>query len=186
MKNEVYYKKFILYLIILIVLILLFSFLYFFKTDDKKNNYYNFCEFDNEKVLETFLTASQIDNVKENIIKYLIDLEYTGDEINIVTFQDTNYSNDKNVYFYFLLDDEYKTLYSTFYDKDNKKINSDFDKYIWCGDKISNDFVNDVTKTSYLEIVNPDEYQQQQYLKDIEEGKADPNESAGTEYDYSN
>ncbi|MFR5064703.1 MAG: hypothetical protein ACLTDD_08250 [Thomasclavelia spiroformis] len=178
-------KKIILCIFILVLLFIFFVAFNVFKKDIDENKAQNFCKFEKENYISTFLTASQITSLEENIIEYLKELEYTNEEIDVITFQNTTFSNDDIIYFYFLLDDEQETLYATSYDKNSNKISDD---YIWCGDKISYDYQDDIIKATYLEVVNPEKYEEylsNKKMKELNIEEIAPDATDDGEYDYS-
>ena len=64
-------KKIILCIFILVLLFIFFVAFNVFKKDLDENKAQNFCKFEKENYISTFLTASQITSLEENIIEYL-------------------------------------------------------------------------------------------------------------------
>lgn len=69
-----------------------------------------------------------------------------------------------------LVDDEMNTLYAVQFDK---RSNSWDKKFVWNGDDDNRDYHDESIKYSYLYIVDKEEYDNQKYLKEIEDTPTD-------------
>lgn len=177
MNDSSYVKKTIVYAVILIFLIIAFVLFNVFKNNSSKEVDKDFCKFTKENYMTTFLSSSQLSSLEEDIIEYLKSIDYTDKEINEIEFQKTTLSNSTKIYFFFLLDDNDETLYSTYYDKSHNKISDD---YIWCGDRINFDYIDETLDVAYLEIIDPSKYEEYALNKSVSEEEPD-----GEDIDYS-
>lgn len=125
-----------------------------------------------------FIDNDNIEFLKDKIEHYLYkELDYTHDEVDKISFQNKLYKKGNNTYFFFLLNDGYDTLYGTYY---NQK-NDNFGDFIWYGDNLNEDYKDESTSYSYLEIIDENKYKENQLNKKTE--NAPPDDEDGY-YEY--
>ena len=116
-------KKTVIYIIILILLIggyLTYLILQntFFNENIKELNYYY--EIENEDSISDILNENQTIAFKNDIQKYLEELEYKDKEINNIQIKKPKKENKKLFTCYVLLDDDWQSLYKAKFNIQNK------------------------------------------------------------------
>lgn len=120
-----------------------------------------------------FIDQDNINILKQEIEHYLYkELDYTKKEVDKVSFQSKLYKKDSKIYFFFLLNDGYDTLYGTYYNQKKKS----FGDFIWYGDNLNEDYKDDSTSYSYLEIVDENRYKENQLNEKTENAPPDNND----------
>lgn len=136
---------------------------------DKNENF----SFKNDQYVVSFLNEKQIKKMKNKIIKYLNKKNFSN--FSEIIFIDKKIVINSDVYFYFYLNDNTKILIECTYSDENFY-------FYYLGNSLVNNIVSKSTNFSYLQIMNPDEYQKQQELNDIiengESAAPDPYDNA--------
>ena len=152
-KNK---KKTIIYGIILILL--LFGYLGFLAV---KNTVFNekveelsyYYKLENEESINDLLDENEIVLLKNDIQKYLEELEFTDKEINKIEIKNPKMINKKSFECYILLDDDWQSLYKVSFNTSKKKCN-----FEWNGDKNNEDYKPNTKGKTYLYIVDKEAY----------------------------
>lgn len=166
-------KKTIIYGIVLILL--LFGYLGF---QALKNTVFNdrvkelpyYFKLNNEEVILDSLDENETVILKNNIQKYLEELEYTDKEINKIEIKKPKKINKKTFVCYILLDDDWQSLYKVLFNL-NKK-NCSFE---WNGDKNNQDYKPNKNEKTYLYIVDKEAYKTKKMNDEIENKLPDDN-----------
>ena len=102
--------------------------------------------------------------------RYLEKNKYS--DVDTVKFYNRTFKEDNYVYFYCLLDDEFKTLLECKYDKSEEKFLNYFE---WVGDKYDDSTEAPASKITYLEIVDKESYESKKFDEEIENREPDEN-----------
>ena len=172
MNNEnKYFIKFLILVGILIAILIGYAGFNFFNISgifNEKSIYY-FCSYHDDYYLD--MNDNQIVKLKNDIQNFMEKLDYVDEDYDNITFQSVVYEKNKEVvYYFFLVDDEMNTLYAVQFDK---RSNSWDKKFVWNGDDDNRDYHDESIKYSYLYIVDKEEYDNQKYLKEIEDTPTD-------------
>lgn len=172
MNNEnKYFIKFLILVGILIAILVGYAGFNFFNISgifNEKPIYY-FCSYHDDYYLD--MNDNQIVKLKNDIQNFMVELDYVDEDYDNITFQSVVYEKNKEVvYYFFLVDDEMNTLYAVKFDK---RSNSWDKKFVWNGDDDNRDYHDESIKYSYLYIVDKEEYDNQKYLKEIEDTPTD-------------
>lgn len=159
-------KKTVIYITILILLIggyLTYLILQntVFNENIKELNYYY--EIENENSISDILNENQTIAFKNDIQKYLEELEYKDKEINNIQIKKPKKENKKLFTCYVLLDDDWQSLYKAKFNIQNKKC-----KFIWNGDINNQDYKPNKKGKTYLYIVDKDAYENKKINDDTE------------------
>lgn len=158
-------KYFVIGFILLIIIIA--SIFYFTGNEDSKTKYkYKYL---NEDQI-TFASDEQVDDYKIMLERYLEKNKYS--DVDTVKFYNRTFKEDNYVYFYCLLDDEFKTLLECKYDKSEEKFLNYFE---WVGDKYDDSTEAPASKIPYLEIVDKESYESKKFDEEIENREPDEN-----------
>lgn len=140
-----------------------------FNENIKELNYYY--EIENEDSISDILNKNQTIAFKNDIQKYLEELEYKDKEINNIQIKKPKKENKKLFTCYVLLDDDWQSLYKTKFNIQNKKC-----KFIWNGDINNQDYKPNKKGKTYLYIVDKDTYKNKKINDDTENQMPDEDE----------
>lgn len=179
MHENVEIKKIVFFFIVFLLLAMFFIFFNLYNEDRSINTttkdiptYINIDNID-------FLTNKKQNELKNKIEKYVYkELEYKKNEVDEINFLEKTYTNNNKKYFFFILNDGLNTLYGTYYNQKNEN----FGDFIWYGDNLNEDYKDESTSYSYLEIVDQKKYNDDAYQKKVEDTLPDDNDDGI--YDY--
>ena len=179
--DEIKNSKTIIYAVLFIFLIL--GYLLFqvlnnkvFNAEVKELNY--FYQIENEESIDDLLNNNQKIILKNNIQKYLEQLEYEDKEINNIQIKIPKKENKKVFTCYVLLDDNWQSLYKIKYNIPKEKC-----QFTWNGDINNQDYKPSKNAKCYLYVVDREQYKEKKLNDDIE--KTVPDENVDPEDDYS-
>ncbi len=113
----------------------------------------NDVSFENSKVLK--MDKKRKEKLYSNIIDYLNSRKYNY--YRTITFKEVDTVGE--IYIYFYLDNEFRTLIECEYNEDVLSCK-------WMGDNISYDIKSKVTNKTYLQIMNPKKYKKEEKEQD--------------------
>lgn len=166
MMDDKINKKTFIYGIVLILL--LFGYLGF---QALKNTVFNekveelsyYFKLDNEESIKELLDKNEIVILKNDIQKYLEELEYTNKEINNIQVKNPKKLNKKSFECYILLDDNWQSLYKVSFNTSKKKCS-----FEWNGDKNNQDYKPNKKGKTYLNIIDKEAYKEKKMNDETE------------------
>lgn len=127
----------------------------------------NDISFENSKVLK--MDKKRKEKLYSNIIDYLNSKKYNN--YRTITFKEVDTVGE--IYIYFYLDNEFRTLIECVYNEDVLNCK-------WMGDNLSDDTKSKVTNKTYLQIMNPKKYEKNKELNEyLDEAEKRPSDDSG-------